>query len=442
MCYNKQNTQSFDLAVRTAKGDRAVLTVLKGNIIHTPDSTKLSCHQNSYLIAEDNKIIGIFPELPEKYAKVPVIDYGDKIIIPGLCDMHVHAPQFVYRGLGLDLQLMDWLNTYAFPTESRFADENYARIYYKAFADELAKNGTTRAVVFGTLHVPATEILMEELNERGLAAFAGKVNMDMLSPEYLCETAERSLEETERWIIETKERFPLVKPALTPRFIPTCSSQLLEGVGKLAEKYDIPIHSHISEDLGEMSVVRKRYPDIPTDGHVYDLFGLLGGKTVMAHFLYPTDEEMELVAKRGVTIVHCPQSHGNVAAGFSPLRKMMRAGVKVALGSDIAGGCSISILRAMSDAIYMSKLQWLLSGKQDDFLTVSEAFYLGTMGGGQFFGKVGCFEPGYEFDAVVFDDSSLSVPVDRLSPEERIERLIHIGDDRNVIARYVAGRKR
>lgn len=419
-----------------------MITILKGNIIHTPDSSKLSCHPNSYLVAKDNQIAGIFRELPEKYADVPVSDYGDRLIIPGLCDMHVHAPQFVYRGLGLDLQLMDWLNKYAFPTEARFADENYARIYYKAFADEMAKSGTTRAVVFGTLHVPATEILMEELNERGVAAFVGKVNMDTLSPDYLCETAEQSLLDTERWIVETADRYPLVRPAITPRFIPTCSTEVLEGLGRLAEKYKVPVHSHISEDLGEMSVVRERYPDIPTDGEVYDRFGLLGGRTVMAHFLYPTKEEMELVAGRGVTIVHCPQSHGNVAAGFSPLRKMLRAGVKVALGSDIAGGCSIGILRAMSDAIYMSKLQWLLSGKQDMFLSVAEAFYLGTMGGGQFFGKVGCFEPGYEFDAVVIDDASLNVPADRLTLEERVERVIHLGDDRNVIGRYVAGVKR
>ncbi|MBP3880549.1 MAG: amidohydrolase family protein, partial [Lachnospiraceae bacterium] len=396
----------------------------------------------SYLVAEDNQIAGIFRELPEKYADVPVSDYGDRLIIPGLCDMHVHAPQFVYRGLGLDLQLMDWLNKYAFPTEARFADENYARIYYKAFADEMAKSGTTRAVVFGTLHVPATEILMEELNERGVAAFVGKVNMDTLSPDYLCETAEQSLLDTERWIVETADRYPLVRPAITPRFIPTCSTEVLEGLGRLAEKYKVSVHSHISEDLGEMSVVRERYPDIPTDGEVYDRFGLLGGRTVMAHFLYSTKEEMELVAGRGVTIVHCPQSHGNVAAGFSPLRKMLKAGVKVALGSDIAGGCSIGILRAMSDAIYMSKLQWLLSGKQDMFLSVAEAFYLGTMGGGQFFGKVGCFEPGYEFDAVVIDDASLNVPADRLTLEERVERVIHLGDDRNVIGRYVAGVKR
>ena len=419
-----------------------MITILKGNIIHTPDSSKLSCHPNSYLVAEDDQIAGIFRELPEKYADVPVSDYGDRLIIPGLCDMHVHAPQFVYRGLGLDLQLMDWLNKYAFPTEARFADENYARIYYKAFADEMAKSGTTRAVVFGTLHVPATEILMEELNERGVAAFVGKVNMDTLSPDYLCETAEQSLLDTERWIVETADRYPLVRPAITPRFIPTCSTEVLEGLGRLAEKYKVPVHSHISEDLGEMSVVRERYPDIPTDGEVYDRFGLLGGRTVMAHFLYPTKEEMALVAERGVTIVHCPQSHGNVAAGFSPLRKMLKAGVKVALGSDIAGGCSIGILRAMSDAIYMSKLQWLLSGKQDMFLSVAEAFYLGTMGGGQFFGKVGCFEPGYEFDAVVIDDASLNVPADRLTLEERVERVIHLGDDRNVIGRYVAGVKR
>ena len=367
-------------------------------------------------------------------------DYGDALIIPGLTDLHVHAPQFVYRGLGVDMQLMDWLNHYAFPTEARFADLAYAEIYYRAFADAMAKAGTTRAVVFGTIHVPSTIRLMEILEEKGIGAYVGKVNMDTLSPDFLCEDAQQSLADTEQWLCDTIDRFQLVKPAITPRFIPTCTSPLLEGLGKLAEKYQVPIHSHISEDLGEMSVVRDRYPEYDNDGDVYDHFGLLNERTVMAHFLYPTDHEIELIANKGVYIAHCAQSHGNVAAGLSPLRRMLRAGVHVGLGSDIAGGCSICLLRAMSDAIYMSKLKWLESGKQDDFLSASEAFYLGTKGGGSFFGKVGSFEKGYELDAVIIDDSSLRVSADTLSLEERMERIIHLGDDRHVAGSIVAGK--
>ncbi len=163
-------------------------TILKGNIIHTPTPSQFVCLENGYLVAADNKIKGIFKTLPELYQGLPIMDYGDQLIIPGLCDMHLHAPQFVYRGLGLDLQLMDWLDRYAFPTEARFQDLTYAQIYYEAFAETLAKNGTTRAVIFGTIHPEATELLMEILEKKRIAAYVGKINMDTLSPDYLCET--------------------------------------------------------------------------------------------------------------------------------------------------------------------------------------------------------------------------------------------------------------
>lgn len=413
--------------------------ILHGTIVHTPTKDVFDCHPDSYLISEDGKVTGIFQELPEKYKNVPVLDYGNSLILPGLCDMHVHAPQFVYRGLGIDLQLMEWLDRYAFPTEARFADLSYARIYYEAFADALAKNGTTRAVIFGTLHAPATELLMEILEKKKIGAYVGKINMDTLSPDYLCETPEQSLADTRKWIEDTKDQFRFVKPAVTPRFIPTCSTSVLEGLGKLAQEFDLPVHSHISEDLGEMSIVRDRYPQYDNDGDVYDHFGLLTSHTVMAHFIYPTRHEMELIKERGVTIAHCPQSNGNVAAGIPPIRQMLDLGVKVGLGSDIAGGYSVSIFRAMSEAVYLSKLQWLRSEKKDSFLSVPESFYLGTKGGGQFFGKVGSFETGYELDAIVIDDRSLCVPADRLSTEERVERVIHLSDDRNIIARFVSG---
>ena len=413
--------------------------ILHGTIVHTPTKDVFDCHPDSYLISEDGKVTGIFQELPEKYKNVPVLDYGNSLILPGLCDMHVHAPQFVYRGLGIDLQLMEWLDRYAFPTEARFADLSYARIYYEAFADALAKNGTTRAVIFGTLHAPATELLMEILEKKKIGAYVGKINMDTLSPDYLCETPEQSLADTRKWIEDTKDQFRFVKPAVTPRFIPTCSTSVLEGLGKLAQEFDLPVHSHISEDLGEMSIVRDRYPQYDNDGDVYDHFGLLTSHTVMAHFIYPTLHEMELIKERGVTIAHCPQSNGNVAAGIPPIRQMLDLGVKVGLGSDIAGGYSVSIFRAMSEAVYLSKLQWLRSEKKDSFLSVPESFYLGTKGGGQFFGKVGSFESGYEMDAIVIDDRSLCVPANRLSTEERVERVIHLADDRNIIARFVSG---
>lgn len=415
--------------------------ILKGNIIDTPTKDQFRCVENGYLVAVDNEIKGVFQELPAEYAKEEVTDYGNLLIIPGMYDMHVHAPQFVYRGLGLDMQLMQWLETYAFPIESRFSDEEYARTYYRAFVQTLKKNGTARAVVFGTIHVPAAEILMDIMEEEKVGGFAGKINMDTLCPDFLREDSQQSVADTREWLERNVSKRTLVKPAVTPRFIPTCTSQVLEGLGKLVKEYQVPVHSHISEDIGEMDIVRGRYPEYAHDGAVYDHFGLLTDKTVMAHFVYPAEEELELIRDRGVTIAHCPQSNGNVAAGIPPIRKMLDMGIKVGLGSDIAGGYSPCLFRAMSEAVYLSKLKWLESGKEEDFLSVPEAFYLGTKGGGQFFGKVGSFEEGYELDALVLDDTSLSVSLDHFSLTERLERLIHVGDDRNITARYVAGEK-
>lgn len=415
------------------------ITLLKGNLIYTTSPQRLECIPGGYLAADGNTILGVFHELPPEYAGMPVTDYGDRLIVPGLSDLHVHAPQFVYMGLGLDMQLMQWLETYAFPVESRFSDLAYARLYYGAFSKALVAHGTTRAVVFGTIHAPAAEILMECMQQNRLAGFAGKINMDTLCPDFLREECAQSLEETEQWILRTRDKFPLVKPAITPRFIPTCSTELLEGLGQLAKKYGVPIHSHLSEDLGEMAVVRQRYPAFEHDSAVYDSFGLFGERTVMAHFVYPSESELELTRQRGVTIAHCPQSNVNVAAGLPPIRKMLEMGIPVGLGSDIAGGHSPSIFRAMSDAMMVSKMRWLQSDKQDAFLTVPEVFYLGTKGGGSFFGKVGSFEPGYLLDALVLDDAPLHVCASDYTLEQRLERVIHLSDDRHVKARYVDG---
>ena len=415
--------------------------ILKGNIIHTPQKESFQCAEGGYLVVVDNEIQGIYRGLPQEYQGLEVTDWGNALIMPGMYDMHVHAPQYVYRGLGLDMQLMDWLNTYAFPTEARFKDPEYAKVYYRAFAQALKKNGTARAVIFSTIHWETTELLMDILEEEKVGGYAGQINMDTLCPDSLKEDSAQSVADTRRWLERNADKRSLVKPAVTPRFIPTCTTQVLEGVGQLAKEFGVPVHSHISEDIGEMEIVRGRYPEYDNDGAVYDHFGLLTDHTVMAHFIYPTEEELRLVLERGVTIAHCPQSNGNVAAGIPPIRRMIDMGIKVGLGSDIAGGYSPCLFRAMSEAVYLSKLRWLQSGKEEPFLTIPEAFYLGTKGGGQFFGKLGSFETGNEFDALVIDDSSLNVELDQLTLEQRMERVIHLADDRNIAARYVAGER-
>ena len=209
---------------------------LKGNIIYTPECGKLELHPHSYLVCEDGKVAGIFDGLPRRWQGIRVEDYGDKLILPGLVDLHVHASQYAYRGLGMDMELLDWLECNAFPEESRFADLSYARRAYGIFTDALTRSATTRACIFATLHRPAALVLMEQLEQAGLPCYVGKVNMDRNSPDILRETTEQSLEETRLWL-EQSRAFTLVRPMLTPRFIPSCTDELMAGLGRLQREF-------------------------------------------------------------------------------------------------------------------------------------------------------------------------------------------------------------
>ena len=202
-----------------------------GNFIQSRDQNALAFDPQHYLLVEDGLCKGLFPTLPEALRPLPVDDFGDRLIIPGMTDLHLHAPQFSFRGMGMDMELMDWLNCCTFPEETRYRDLDYASRAYESFVRHLRASPTTRASVFATVHVPATELLMRLLEDSGLVAFVGKVNMDRNCPDGLREqSAEAAVAETERWIAETLGRFPHTKPILTPRFVPSCSDALLRGL--------------------------------------------------------------------------------------------------------------------------------------------------------------------------------------------------------------------
>ena len=415
--------------------------VLKGNIIYSNDDRTLKTVEQGYLVCREGKSAGVFQELPEQFKDYPLEDWGDMLLVPGLVDLHIHAPQFAFRGMGMDLELLDWLNTNTFPEEAKYADLEYAQKAYGIFADSMKKSATTRACIFGTIHRPATELLMDLMEETGLKTMIGKVNMDRNSPDFLKEqSAEASEQETLRWLEETGSRYENVKPILTPRFIPSCTDDLMERLGKLQKEYGLPVQSHLSENQGEVAWVKELCPASRFYGDAYDRFGLFGGngKTVMAHCVSSSEEEIELIKERGVTIAHCPQSNTNLSSGVAPVRTYLDRGVKVGLGSDVAGGSGESIFRAMADAIQVSKLRWRLKDDRLKPLTVEEAFYLGTLGGGSFFGKVGSFQEGYELDVLILDDGSLPHP-QTLTLRERLERFLYLSDDRHIKGKYVGG---
>lgn len=416
---------------------------LKGTICHSNTPTEISITEHAYLVCENGLCAGVFTELPEKYAGIECKDFGDSLIIPGLTDLHLHAPQYTFRATGMDLELLDWLNTITFPQEARYEDLDFAKEAYSIFADDMKKSPNTRACVFGTLHVPATELLMDLLDKTGVKTLVGKVNMDRNGSELLQESsAQASAEATLSWIEETLNKFENTKPILTPRFTPSCSDELMQRLSEIQKKYHLPMQSHLSENFGEIAWVKELCPTTNFYGEAYSQFGMFGGDcpTIMAHCVHSPEEEVALMKEQGVYIAHCPQSNTNLSSGIAPARRYLDQGLNIGLGSDIAAGASMSIMRAMADAIQVSKLYWRLVDSSVKPLTLEEAFYMGTEGGGSFFGKVGNFKEGYEFDAVVLDDSNIRTPL-KLSAKDRLERLVYLSDDRNITGKYVAGKK-
>lgn len=418
------------------------MKLIKGNFIYSIDKDNIEIKENQYLLIKDGKAEEFYKELPSRLKSIEVEDYGDNIIIPGLIDLHIHAPQYAFRGMGMDMQLLDWLNTYAFKEECKYNNLEYAKRQYSKFVNDVKNSATTRLSIFATLHKEATIMLMDLLEQAGIKAYVGKVNMDRNSPEFLTEDTLKSKEDTIEWLEETKDRYKHIKPILTPRFIPSCTNNLMEEITQINNIYNIPIQSHLSENTSEIEWVAQLHPDTNNYAEAYDKYNLFGkdNKTIMAHCVHCPDDELSLIKQNNVTVAHCPQSNANLTSGIAPIKKMLSMGIDIGLGSDIAAGSSLSIFRAMSDAVQVSKLRQAMTGEANQILTLSEVFYLGTKGGGKFFGNVGSFEKGYEFDAVVLNDESFGDNSD-FTLKERLERIIYLSDDRNIVAKYVAGNK-
>jgi len=308
------------------------------------------------------------------------------------------------------------------------------------------KNGSTTVVYFGTIHLESTKSLVHVVENLGCRAYIGKVNMDRNSPLHYIETTEESLRDTKQFVeyVLARESYKngLIVPVITPRFVPTCTVELMRGLGDLAKEYNLPIQSHISENRGEVEWVKQLHPDCKSYADVYDTYGLLNNKTIMAHAIYLTDEEKKLFIQKGVGISHCPLSNIALHSGFMCLREM--PDLKVGLGTDVSGGYSPSMLTAMRSAIVAATVHYC-SGEKC-YMKWEEAFHLATMGGAEVIGessKLGNFEPGKEFDALVVDPEVENSPFDVFdaTPLEIFEKFIFLGDDRNIVEIYVKGKK-
>ena len=414
--------------------------VYKAHILFTKEQSSFEVFENGYIAVDDGRVVGVANSLAESGCEdAEVVDFGDKLLIPAMNDMHVHAPQVHNQGVAMDLELLPWLQNYTFPEESKYADVAYAERMYRRFLHTQWLFGTMRSVVFGTVHTESTRTLMKLYQEAGMGAMVGKVAMNRNCPDTLSEDVEAYVEGQERLIAEFSDDNALVRPIITPRFVPSCTPELLKACGQLAQKYQLPVQSHLSENTSEIAWVAELEKESTSYGDAYNRYGLFGQTpTIMAHCVWTDGSELDLMKKNQVMVAHCPTSNFNLSSGLAPIRTFLDEGLPIGLGSDISGGHDLNMFRMMVYAIQVSKMHYQID-KSKAFLTLPEIFWIATKSAGSFFGKVGSFEPGYEFDALVIDDSVLHPS--EYSLLHRLERFIYLGDDRQILHRFCRGRE-
>lgn len=417
-------------------GESVMKKILKGHIIYTLSKERFEVHENSYIVYDGELVEGVYESLPEELAQHEVTDYGDAIIIPSFIDLHIHAPQYMQIGLGLNLELIDWLDQYTFMLESRFADVEYGRKVYPHFVDALYNHGSLRSCIYGTIHDESTRYLVEALEEKGLSAYVGKVNMDRHAPDSLIQTTVKSLHETREFIEEFIDG-SMVKPIITPRFAPSCTEELLMGLGELAKEYHVPVQSHLAENKSEVEWVKELFPGSKNYSDVYIGTGLYGQeKTLMAHSIFLEEEEIRMAIDSDVYLIHCPNSNLNLSSGIMPLTQFLDRGLTIGFGSDVGAGHEIGMNKTISAAIECSKVRHMMN-KEERILSEPEAFYLATNVNGSFFGNVGTFKKGYKFDALIIKDTDPLMTT--LTPLEQLQRFLYCGGPESILARYLEG---
>ncbi len=379
-------------------------------------------------------------------------------LLPGFVDLHVHAPQWPQLGLALDLPLEDWLQTCTFPLEARYADVAYAADAYESLVDALLANGTTTALYFASIHLPATQKLADICLRRSQRALIGRVAMDNPEqcPEFYRDSSAAAAEDETRAFIQyvramSGNQHGLILPVITPRFIPSCTDDLLWRLGALVRDTGCHVQTHCSESDWAHAFVLKRYGI--TDTQALERFGLLSRRTILAHGNFIAGPDVATLLQHGSGIAHCPLSNVYFSDAVFPLRRMLERGVHVGLGTDISGGASPSLLENARHAVIASrslesgvdpKLERAQRRSPDSRIDAPTAFWLATAGGGDALDlKVGLFRVGYQFDAVVLDaharDGNLRLGSDA-APDEILQKIIYHGARANVRETWVANR--
>ncbi|CAH1252146.1 GDA [Branchiostoma lanceolatum] len=416
------------------------MEILRNGIIGVDTSGKILFVKDDDSIESLSAELGFSPEVRNLK--------DSQFFIPGFVDTHIHAPQYPNTGTKVDLPLLEWLNAYTFPLETKYSDVKFARDVYKKVVHKTLSNGTTTACYFATIHHRASMALCDAAELFGQRAYVGKCNSDQNLPDNYCEGTDASLRDTEEFIIEVLARKnPLITPIITPRYAVSCTTELMSGLGKLAEKYDLPIQSHLCESLAEVKWVSELFPQFHSYTDVYDKCGVFTNKTVMAHCVYLTEFDLALMKERGVGVSHCPNSNLSICSGLMDSRTWLDKGLKVGLGTDVSGGYHPSMLDAIRLAIHTSNALSIQRPPDYRPLSYQEAFRMATLGGAEVLAlddTIGNFEVGKDFDALLVDMESSNSRVDTFdfdSTEDLVQKFLFIGDDRNIQEVYVCGQK-
>lgn len=375
---------------------------------------------------------------------IEITNYGpDSLISAGFLDSHVHFPQTPMIG-AFGEQLLDWLNTYTFPMERRYADKTFASAVAKMFLNECLKNGITTSCVYCTVYPQSVDALFEEADRLGMRIAGGKVMMDRNAPDYLLDTAQTSYEESKA-LIEKWHGHNRIMYAITPRFAPTSSPEQLAVAGALWDEYpDCYMQTHIAENLEEIEWVKSLFPERKGYLDVYDHYGLCRPRAVFGHGIHLTEDELCTMHQTGSAIAHCPTSNFFLGSGFFNARRAMQEErpVRVGIGTDLGAGTSFSMLTTLNEAYKAAQLN-------DYALTAAQAYYMATRGTAQAMyidDKVGSIAPGMEADIVVLDMKSTPIIDYRMQFVKDIHEALFVqmtlGDDRAIQATYIAGIKR
>jgi len=396
--------------------------------------------EDGLLVIDNGQVakVGHAADLLPSLKGVEITEYRDALITPGFIDTHIHYPQ---TGMiaSYGEQLLDWLNTYTFPTEQQFADKAHAADVAGIFLKELLRNGTTTALVFGTVHKQSVDAFFEAAEALNLRMIAGKVLMDRNAPDYLTDTPESgyadSKELIERWHGKGRLHY-----AVTPRFAPTSTPEQLTLAGKLLGEYpDLYMHTHLSENRKEIEWVKALFPERKGYLDVYDHYKLIGARSVFAHGVHLCDDECKRLAETGSAVAFCPTSNLFLGSGLFDLNKLEQHGVRVGLGTDVGAGTSFSQLQSLNEAYKVMQLQ---GKKLDPF----KSLYLATLGGANALyldDKLGNFESGKDADFVVLDYNATPLISYRMQQaktlDEKLFALTMLGDDRAIKETFAAG---